>query len=329
MSKTSAPHHPLKPPFPYFGGKGSVASAVWARFGQVKNYVEPFAGGLAVFLAAPTPPRVATLNDIDGFIVNFWRAVKHDPDAVAHYADWPVTEVDLFARQVWLVQQKESLVERLMADPEYYDAKVAGWWVWGQCANIADGWCSGKGPWWVEDGSVVRAKRDGLGVGLKRPDLGCRGVHRLLPDGYPQTAEGKAAWLRDYMRALSDRLRFARIVCGDFERALGFAATYFHNTTAIFLDPPYSAERDSVYNHDSYEVSHRAREWCKRNGDNPLLRIAICGYESEHNELEELGWVKLAWKAQGGYANLGLERGKQNRLRERIWFSPHCLPVGE
>ncbi len=35
----------LKAPFPWFGGKSRVAPDVWARFGDVANYVEPFFGG--------------------------------------------------------------------------------------------------------------------------------------------------------------------------------------------------------------------------------------------------------------------------------------------
>ena len=35
----------LRAPFPWFGGKASVAHLVWERFGaDVANYVEPFAG---------------------------------------------------------------------------------------------------------------------------------------------------------------------------------------------------------------------------------------------------------------------------------------------
>lgn len=34
----------LRAPFPWFGGKRRVASLVWERFGNVPNYVEPFAG---------------------------------------------------------------------------------------------------------------------------------------------------------------------------------------------------------------------------------------------------------------------------------------------
>ena len=38
----------LSAPFPWFGGKRQVADEVWSAFGDVVNYVEPFAGSLAV-----------------------------------------------------------------------------------------------------------------------------------------------------------------------------------------------------------------------------------------------------------------------------------------
>ena len=78
----------LAAPFPWFGGKSKAAETVWPAFGVVDNYVEPFAGSAAMLLAAPPDAaRVETINDFDGFIANFWRAIAHDPDAVAHAAD--------------------------------------------------------------------------------------------------------------------------------------------------------------------------------------------------------------------------------------------------
>jgi hypothetical protein len=43
----------LKAPFPWFGGKIRAAHLIWPRFGDVPNYVEPFAGSLAVLLRRP------------------------------------------------------------------------------------------------------------------------------------------------------------------------------------------------------------------------------------------------------------------------------------
>ena len=44
----------LKAPFPYFGGKRLAAPVAWALMGDVKDYVEPFAGSAAMLLNAPT-----------------------------------------------------------------------------------------------------------------------------------------------------------------------------------------------------------------------------------------------------------------------------------
>ena len=79
---------PLQAPFPYFGGKRKAAPTIWQALGaDCVNYIEPFCGSAAVLLAAPEGQRIETINDADGFVANFWRAVAQDPDAVAHYAD--------------------------------------------------------------------------------------------------------------------------------------------------------------------------------------------------------------------------------------------------
>jgi len=136
---------PLKSPFPWFGGKSRVAELVWSRFGDVQNYVEPFFGSGAVLLARPSEPGIETVNDRDCLVANFWRALQHDPDGVARYADWPVNEADQHARHLWLCSQ-ENFRERMKTDVDYYDANIAGWWVWGQCIWIGSGWCSVQLP---------------------------------------------------------------------------------------------------------------------------------------------------------------------------------------
>ena len=137
----------VKSPYPYAGGKSTVAGDVWARFGDVRNYVEPFFGSGAVLLADSYDVSVRTINDKDGFITNVWRAIQADPDSVAHYADRPVNETDLIAIHVWLVERREWLTANLERDPDWFDSKCAGWWIWGACCWIGSGWCSGKGPW--------------------------------------------------------------------------------------------------------------------------------------------------------------------------------------
>jgi DNA adenine methylase len=108
----------MKSPFPYFGGKSKIASDVWARFGDVKNYVEPFFGSGAILLSRPDVDLdnlpLETVNDKDGLLANFWRALQADAERVAHYADWPVNENDFHARHIWLVNNRDDITKKLL-----------------------------------------------------------------------------------------------------------------------------------------------------------------------------------------------------------------------
>lgn len=402
----------MKAPFPWFGGKSRCASLVWERFGDVPNYIEPFAGSLAVLLGRPTEPRIETVNDKDAFISNFWRAVQADPEAVAHHADWPVSEVDLHARHLYLVNDGAKRVQRLLRDPDYFDARVAGWWVWGLSCWIGGDWCSGKGPLkplvdgaedaeaagvyykhpqldackgvncktpalgnggrgvnrqmpWLSSlgqgvnakafqgtqeaagvkqslpmlrhhgaGANAKARQDVPGVVMQRPHLNGKGqgVKRCMPhtaDGGRGIHAQQRSDLTGYMLELAERLRRVRVCCGDWSRVCTSGPTTCNGLTAVFLDPPYAIEtgRDKgLYNEDALGLSAEVRAWAIANGDNPLLRIALCGYEGEHTLPGS--WDCVSWKAHGGYGTRKAGgRGNQNSKRERIWFSPHCLPV--
>ena len=321
----------LQAPFPWFGGKRKAADTVWPAFGVVDNYVEPFAGSAAMLLAAPEGKRIETINDFDGFVANFWRAISHDPDAVAHAADWPVNEVDLFARHSWLVRQRADLTEKLHADPAYFDASIAGWWVWGACNWIGSGWCSGTGPW-VHDGErIVRADSNaGQGVNRQLPHMGNagQGVNRQLPhlgDAGRGGEHPRTVFIRDWMRDLQERLRDVRVTCGDWQRVCQDSITTRHGLTAIFLDPPYEkGDMDYGAGGMGLGIAHAVRDWCAANGDNPKLRIVLCGHAGEHDDLLAQGWHTRAWKAGGGYALT--DEAIANRKSETLWCSPHCAP---
>ena len=338
-------------PFPWFGGKSKVAPVVWERFGEVTNYVEPYFGSGAVLLGRPLPFHGSeTVNDADGFVANFWRALQHEPEQVARYADYPVNECDQHARHAWLVARRTDLTRRLEGDPDYYDAKIAGWWVWGICCWIGAGWCSGNGPWGVVDGQLVHLGDAGQGVHRKLVHLGDagqgvhrplghlgragQGVHRKLvhlgdagrgAPGRESTASesGLYAW----MEALAERLRYVRVCCGDWSRVCGPTPTVKQGLTAVFLDPPYAtAERTADLYAVDTEVSAATRAWATERGNDKRLRIALCGYEGEHAMPD--GWTAYRWKAKGGYGSQGNGLGRENARREVVWFSPHCLQPG-
>ena len=316
---------PLQAPFPYFGGKRKAADTVWPAFGRVDNYVEPFAGSAAMLLAAPPDAaRIETINDFDGFVANFWRAIAHDPDAVAHAADWPVNEVDLMARHSWLVRHRQPITEQLCADPAWYDARSAGWWVWGACNWIGGGWCSGDGPW-VHDGTRLVCKEGDAGQGICRqlPQLGGggRGINRKLPDSSTPRGEFIRAWMRE----LHQRLRDVRVTCGDWGRVVKDSITTYNGLTAVFLDPPYTkGDMDYSAGGMGQGIADDVRAWCAANGSNPQLRIVLCGHVGEHDALLAQGWHTRTWKAGGGYART--DEAIANRQSETLWCSPHCVP---
>lgn len=377
---------PLKSPFPYFGGKSRVADLVWKRLGDVDNFVEPFAGSLAVTLRRPQPGKIETVNDANHYIVNFWRSVKQSPEIVAEFADHPVTEADLHARHRYLVLGEVAAEFRrsIESNPEYCNPQFAGWWVWGQCCWIGGGWCDtsdeiadqqrlpmigqlGKGVTAggakpkVESKQVPDLAGDGEALSGGRPQLGDqfdigRGV---CGNGRALLTDERRAWLKAWMCRLEDRLRLVRVCYGNWDRICDSNTTMVRlGLTGGFLDPPYAKNLDrlrqwiaflsgtgespgilsdareaeanrsgGLYTGDSSQDIDRlvaeVHLWCRKWGSNPGVRIALCGYEGEHDALEQLGWTVESWTAHGGYANRNADN--QNKHRERIWFSPNCI----
>ena len=166
---------------------------------------------------------------------------------------------------------------------------------------------------------------------------GARGPSRQLPDlagdgagtqiGHGIHGKANRTRLFDIFAALSERLRYTRVACGDWSRICTPAVTYRHGLTAVFLDPPYDGF-ESLYGatEEGEPLSARVRAWALENGARPDMRIALAGYEGEHDALTAAGWQIVAWKAKGGYSNQGT--GNENAKRERIWFSPACLKPG-
>ena len=316
-----------KPPFVYFGGKSSVAGVVWSALGDVKNYVEPFFGsGAVLFLRPGGPGAIETVNDADGLVSNFWRAMRGDIESVVDHADNPVNEADLHARHLWLLGQRKRITERLMGDTEFFDAKAAGWWCWGLNCWIGSGWCSGNGCWESVDGELSNT---GQGVNRQLPHLGDtgKGVNRQLPH-LGNTGKDRREWLREWLGWFSDRLVRVRVCCGDWSRVCGPSVTFKHGTTGVFLDPPYAdtaKRKDGLYAVDCQNVAHDVREWAIEHGRRDDMRIVLAGYEGEHDMPGD--WRVHEWAAAGGYAlqdEDGDQIGRANSRRERLWFSPAC-----
>lgn len=307
----------MKAPFPYFGGKSKIADTVWARLGSPRQYIEPFCGSAAILLSAPRPAALEVIGDSNGFIANFWRAVVHQHEAVAKWCDYPVSHVDLGARHVWLMQQRERIGSELQ-DPDWLgDAKVAGWWLWGQCSWIGSGWCEwekeSKVPHVSDAGRGVQAigqvpHVSGAGMGVqaigKVPHVGNEGMGEGMWTSCGRTA---LRWLGE----LAERLERVRVVHGSWDRCLN--NHFGGDETAVFLDPPYDGYEDL---YAAGPVAKAVEAWAR---DNAGLRVALCGHKGDYSLP---GWEVVEWsRGRLTYS------GGNTTDDECIWFSPACLKV--
>jgi DNA adenine methylase len=304
----------VRAPFPWFGGKRTIIDMVWERLGKPKQYIEPFCGSAAMLLGAPKPASLEVVNDLNGFLANFWRAVKHQPAEVARWADYPVSHIDLGARHRWLMEQRARLGAELQ-DPNWPGcAQVAGWWLWGQCCWIGSGWCdwfgkiphSGNAGMGVQAvGQIPHSSDAGRGVQAvgKIPHSGNAGMGDLMTSG------GRTAWV--WLHKIANRLERCRVLHGSWNRGLNHH--YGGADTAVFLDPPY-LKYESLYGLDGAPVALAVAAWCAEHAD---LRIALCGHVGDY---DLPGWDVVEWSR----GRLTYSGGKTTDL-EAVWFSPACI----
>jgi hypothetical protein len=169
---------------------------------------------------------------------------------------------------------------------------------------------------------------------------GGMGVHALgqkphLSHGGMGVQEPYNPIIYRWFRQLSERLRHVRVVCGDWTRICGGKWQDDKGVAGIFFDPPYGVEdRDTaIYHHDSTSIAAGVEAWCLERGALKSYRIVVAGYIEEYSRLREAGWRMGQWKAHGGYGHTSRNgkqdgRGKLNRHREALFYSPQCLNMG-
>ena len=343
----------LKAPFPWYGGKGRWVNEILEMFGDIKVYSEPFAGSLAVLLGAP-PREREIICDTDGMVCNAWRAIRHDPEAVAFWADYPTIHQDLTARRYWLIDWRDANAERLSLEMEFYCPKAAGVWIW--CLS---NWIGASGdmlqahiakvprvhdrggapgtqvnrseiPFWDKRPKVYDSM-GGTGVQVQvlnknlRPyteDSGGRGVQaqRVNLAG----AIGDGSRLSGWMFALADRLSRVVVLNRDWTSAvtpimLQQAPTSPKPPVGIFLDPPYlldNRRQSGLYANDREEnnPARAAYEWAIEHGE--AYRIAYACLEDDFP-------IPPGWTAR--YRTFGGIRAEERRRNlDCVMFSPAC-----
>lgn len=277
----------MHPPFPYFGGKRRAAPDVWRLLGNVSRYVEPFFGSGAVLLGNPRPPLSELVNDRSHFIANVWRGIQQDPATVERLVSAPASEVELRARAAWLATEGAARLAALdWSDLSACDAEVAGVWLWQACVAVKSG--------------IADLHRGNHGRGMKAATV------------EPRTLD-----------ELSERLARVQILCGDWSRVVTPAALTgcgAMSPVGVFLDPPYGEGSGVDYEDGTGDVAADVWRWALENGENPRLRIVVAGYD-DGREVPD-GWQVVERREKGGYGNRG---ANENRHRERLWASPHCV----
>lgn len=281
----------LRAPFPYPGGKGKkdVVALAWQAMGtDVPTYIEANAGSAAMLLARPGGAgKYEVINDSNGLIVNVWRAIQREPDLVAEMVQQPPSELELAAR-ARMLQGAQEFVGLMKDNVEWFDVACAAYWVWCQCVSFSPEWLTQPNP------PMAKPYRRGI----------------LSPESNS----------REWLRALSERLRKVSIALGDWSRLVTPSALGFHNTgttpTAIFFDPPYP---DEAIDYGDPAAARLIEQWCRDNGGDERLRIVLCGHNGDY---DLPGWREVNW---GGSRGWGRKRRGDN---EAIYLSPHCLDVG-
>lgn len=110
------------PIIPWIGGKRRLAKRIIPMFPEHECYVEPFAGGAALyFLKDPAPVEV--INDINGELVNLYRVIKHHLEELIRQFQWALISRQHYS---WLkVTPEEVLTDVQRAARFFYLQKMA------------------------------------------------------------------------------------------------------------------------------------------------------------------------------------------------------------
>ncbi|MGB3108303.1 DNA adenine methylase [Sphingobacterium siyangense] len=121
----------LRTPISYYGGKQKLASRIISLIPRHKLYCEPFIGGAAIFFAK-RPSEVEVINDTNRELINFYRTVKEEFNALEDEISKSLHSRDL--------HRKASIIYN---NPDMFDPVKRAWAVWilstQSFAGILDG----------------------------------------------------------------------------------------------------------------------------------------------------------------------------------------------
>ncbi len=124
-----------QPIIPWIGGKRRLAKTILPLFPEHTCYVEPFAGGAALFFLKK-PSQVEVLNDCNNDLICLYRVLQYHLEEFIRHFKWALISRKLYE---WLkITPEETLTDIQRAARFYYLQKMAfGGKVHGRTFGIA------------------------------------------------------------------------------------------------------------------------------------------------------------------------------------------------
>ncbi|WP_353979382.1 DNA adenine methylase [Salinicola endophyticus] len=107
-----------KPIIPWMGGKRRLAKRISRLMPPHQCYVEPFAGGAALFFLREDPAPVEVINDLNGDLVNLYRVVQNHLEEFVRQFKWALTSRQIFEWEK--ITRPETLTDIQRAARFYY-----------------------------------------------------------------------------------------------------------------------------------------------------------------------------------------------------------------
>jgi site-specific DNA-adenine methylase len=277
---------------------------VWELFDSEKTkvYIEPFAGSGAVLFSRPFVHGYEVINDKDINLLNLYRAIKYKPEELVFYLHNLKSAIDASSYKLYIKNNPLQLDE-FAKDPEFCSPKMAGYFCLWLSASLGD---------------INHVQRPETVISLTN-----KGAFTVP---MWKKKEALTAWIF----ALRKRLDKVELLCTDWKKCLTDAHTlrsgalYADTVASVFLDPPYD-KYEFMYKHNKKTISSEVRDWCKDVAKHDLIRVILCGYENEHDELLDYGYVKYAGKsANTNSKGRGTKNSKSPSSKEFLWASASC-----
>ena len=319
MKKRSEYLNKIKRPIPYYGSKEKIAQTIvdiikkdnWSN-----QYIEPFVGSNSILLQDDFDGIKVIINDFDGKITNIWRSLKYKPEETAGYIQGVCNSINLTGLDLAIQRSYDSLLDRLHADIDYCDPKLAAHFMDLCCLWIGGGAGNAKGPWTTikdEDDIDILVRKEKCDIKCSQAQYTSdRGITCTQPLHYANQGirckqaqytgdidiNAKHNSFSEWFNSISKRLSDTYILSHDFEHILNLYCIKSKRTT-IFFDPPYDKSGNvgtgAYYITDDVNIiSKRTREWCiKNHNELSKTRIILAGRGNEHDELLNYGYEKI------------------------------------